>query len=124
MLRTELFRTEFCNLSRTFQRLTRQYCIKMSDYFKVCKIKGKGFGGIATKDIPKGTLILQEKAQIFDYGGPFKSESDNAQWIKSIISSFNQMSEDNQKEFLTLHNDMFQDLSQSQIWTQHLHLYR
>ena len=95
----------------------------MSDYFKLTKIDDKGFGCIATKDIPEGTLILREKAQIFDNGGD-PTGPDVAGWIKSVMTSFNQMNEDNQKEFLTLHNDSFQDLSQSQKNTQDLDLYR
>ena len=95
----------------------------MSDYFKLTKIDDKGFGCIATKDIPEGTLILREKAQIFDNGGD-PTGPDVAGWIKSVMTSFNQMNEDNQKEFLTLHNDMFQDLSQNQRSTRQLNFYK
>ena len=72
---------------------------------------------------------MREKPQIFDNGiNPLRSELDGARWIKSILKSFNQMSEENQKEFLTLHNDFsdlsFQDLSQDGSRTCELHYYR
>ena len=37
---------------------------KMANLYKVIDIQGKGFGCVATQDIPKGTLILAEKPQI------------------------------------------------------------
>ena len=36
----------------------------MANLYKVIDIQGKGFGCVATQDIPKGTLILAEKPQI------------------------------------------------------------
>ena len=80
----------------------------MSDLYKIEKIDGKGFGWIAQKDIKRGTLLLNEKAQIIDNGGDNNWKVD-PKWIKSVMTSFNQMSEANQKEYLSLHNNSFQD---------------
>ena len=72
----------------------------MSEFYQVVKIEGKGFGCVATKDIKRGTLILREKAQI-----SFKrSEFGTPAWVKSVVTSFKQMSKNNQDEFMKLHN--------------------
>ena len=84
--------------------------MSLSDLYKIEKIEGKGVGWIAQKDIKRGTLLLNEKPQIRDNGG--YSWGGNPEWIKSLMKSFNQLSEANQKEFLTLHNNnLVQDLS-------------
>ena len=90
--------------------------MSLSDLYKIEKIDGKGVGWIAQKDIERGTLLLNEKPQICDNGGdPWKG---NPEWINSVMKSFNQLSDANQKEFLTLHNDLFQDLSHDSKWSQ------
>ena len=53
----------------------------MSDFYEVMQIEGKGLGCVATKDIKRGTLILREKAQIFDNG----EEQGTPGWIKSVL---------------------------------------
>ena len=40
----------------------------MSDLYELKSIDGKGFGAIAKQNIKRGTLILEEKPQIFDDG--------------------------------------------------------
>ena len=86
--------------------------------YKIEKIDGKGVGWIAQKDIERGTLLLNGKPQIRDNGGdPFKDGNWDPQWIKNVMNSFHQMSEANQKEFLTLHNDLVQDLSHDLKWS-------
>ena len=80
-----------------------------SEFYQVVKIEGKGFGCVATKDIKRGTLILREKAQIFDKE---TAEKLTPNGIKSVVKSFKQMSKNNQDEFLKLHNKFLdQDLS-------------
>ena len=76
----------------------------MSEFYKVVKIDGKGFGCVATKDIKRGTLILREKAQMIYKNSEFVT-SDS---IKSMVTSFEQMSKNNQEEFLKLHNLFFE----------------
>ena len=90
--------------------------MSLSDLYKIEKIDGKGVGWIAQKDIEKGTLLLNEKPQICDNGGD--PLGGNPEWIKSVMNSFHQMSEANQKEFLTLHNDLVQDSSHDLKWSQ------
>ena len=52
----------------------KRACIKMSEFYQVVKIDGKGFGCVATKDIKRGTLILKEKGQVFDNGSKSVTE--------------------------------------------------
>jgi len=93
--------------------------MSLSDLYKIEKIDGKGVGWIAQKDIEKGTLLLNEKPQICVNGGDsFKDGNWDPQWIKSVMNSFHQMSVANQKEFLTLHNDLVQDVSHDLKWSQ------
>ena len=40
----------------------------MSDLYELKSINGKGLGAIAKQNIKRGTLILEEKPQIFDDG--------------------------------------------------------
>ena len=40
----------------------------MSDLYELKSIDGKGLGAIAKQNIKRGTLILEEKPQIFDDG--------------------------------------------------------
>ena len=67
----------------------------MEDLFKIDKIDGKGFGWIALQDIKGGTLIYEEKPQ-FTFCGD-RNPLD-------VMNSFYAMSENDQKEFLELHN--------------------
>ena len=88
----------------------------MSEFYQVVKIDGKGFGCVATKDIKRGTLILREKAPIVIKEA--KSECGTTGWVKSVVTSFKQMSKNNQEEFLKLHNCFLdQDLSSDQKHT-------
>ena len=71
----------------------------MNKFYQVVQIPGKDLGCVALKDIKKGTLILQEKPQCFaNASGP--SEFD----VKSLLFSFDQMSNSDKEEFLKLHN--------------------
>ena len=40
----------------------------MSDLYELKSIDGKGLGAIAKQNLKRGTLILEEKPQIFDDG--------------------------------------------------------
>ena len=72
----------------------------MSEYYQLVEMDGKGFGYVASKDIKRGTLILREKAQMI-----YKTSKNwTSDLIKSMVTSFKQMSKSNQEEFLKLHN--------------------
>ena len=68
----------------------------MEGLFKIDKIDGKGYGWIALRDIKAGTLIYKEKKQ-------FVVDSDQLS-ILDMMMSFYAMTENDQKEFLELHN--------------------
>ena len=68
----------------------------MEDLFRIDKIDGKGYGWIALRDIKAGTLIYKEKKQ-------FVVDSDQLS-ILDMMMSFYAMTENDQKEFLELHN--------------------
>ena len=68
----------------------------MANLYKVIEIQGKGFGCVATQDIPKGTLILAEKPQIV------LALSGNLR--KNVCSGFFAMSKEDQQEYLKLAN--------------------
>ena len=57
-------------------------------------------GCIANKNIKRGTLISQEKPQCTAFG----SQTWDSEWIKSVVSSFNEMSNSDQENYLKLHN--------------------
>ena len=68
-------------------------------YQEVVAIEGKGLGCVATRDIKKNTLILQEIPQIFlkhDIKEEFGS------WVTKLMYQFNRMSKKDQKDFLKL----------------------
>ena len=68
-------------------------------YHEVVAIEGKGLGCVATRDIKKNTLILQEIPQIFlkhDIKEEFES------WVTKLMYQFNRMSKKDQKDFLKL----------------------
>ena len=77
-----------------------------SDLIKVVDIPGKGVGVIALKDIPKRTLIFKESPQfvVQDTWDEFGKVHGHVV-IPKLISSFNQMNEANQKEYLNLRSD-------------------
>ena len=77
-----------------------------SDFIKVVDIPGKGVGVIAIKDIPKRTLIFKESPQfvVQDTWDEFGKVHGHIV-IPKLISSFNQMNEDDQKEYLNLRSD-------------------
>ena len=72
----------------------------MSDLYQVVTIAGKDLGCIANKNIKRGTLISQEKPQCTAFG----SQTWDSEWIKSVVSSFNEMSTSDQEKYLKLHN--------------------
>ena len=80
----------------------------MSFVYKVAKIEGKGLGCVATEDIKKGSLILNENPQIYENT---EEKSWSSKWIKSLLKSFNKMSKNDQLEYMTLSNKYinFQD---------------
>ena len=75
----------------------------MSDFYEIVEIEGKGFGCVATQDIPKGTLILAEKPQIvLDQEIGIQAIFGNLR--KNVCSSFFAMSREDQQEYLKLAN--------------------
>ena len=72
-----------------------------SDLFKIEEIPGMGLGVIALKDIPKRTLILKESPQ-FVVHDMWDSFGNVNAFDPKLMSSFNQMVKDDQKEFLNL----------------------
>ena len=72
---------------------------KMNTLFKVQEMEGKQFGCVATKDIKKGTIILQEKPQcIANWSGSRLKKFEN------VIEAFNKMSKSDQDDYLKLYN--------------------
>ena len=72
---------------------------KMNTIFKVEEVKGKHFGCVATEDIQKGTIILQEKPQcIASWSGSRLKKFEN------VIEAFNKMSKSDQDDYLKLYN--------------------
>ena len=69
----------------------------MANLYKVIEIQGKGFGCVATQDIPKGTLILAEKPQIV-------LDRIFGNLRKNVCSGFFAMSKEDQQEYLKLAN--------------------
>ena len=69
----------------------------MANLYKVIEIQGKGFGCVATQDIPKGTLILAEKPQIV-------LDQIFGNLRKNVCSGFFAMSKEDQQEYLKLAN--------------------
>ena len=95
--------------------------IEMAEIYKVVDIEGKGLGCVASTDIKRGSLILNENPQIQSSGinhgvynnyyrvpGEILNEARQnghlAEWIKSLLKSFNQMNRADQLEFMTLCN--------------------
>ena len=72
---------------------------KMNTIFKGEEVKGKHFGCVATEDIQKGTIILQEKPQcIANWSGSRLKKFEN------VIEAFNKMSKSDQDDYLKLYN--------------------
>ena len=71
-----------------------------SDMYEIESIEGKGLGCIATKDIKRGSLILNEKPQIPDVG------DEN---VLALLECYEKMSLADQVEYMTLH-DKFEDI--------------
>ena len=71
----------------------------MEGLFKIVKIDGKGLGWIALHEIKASTLIYKEKPQFVT-----PSDSDSSVSASDLMMSFYAMTENDQKEFLELHN--------------------
>ena len=71
----------------------------MEGLFKIDKIDGKGLGWIALREIKASTLIYKEKPQFVT-----PSDSDSSVSASDLMMSFYAMTENDQKEFLELHN--------------------
>ena len=78
----------------------------MEGLYKVGNVIGKGLGWIALQDIKAGTLIYKEKPQ-FVYQ---KETPINDQGALELMKSYYAMTENDQKEFLELHN-LYLDLN-------------
>ena len=74
----------------------------MANLYKVIEIQGKGFGCVATQDIPKGTLILAEKPQIVLQEIGIQAIFGNLR--KNVCSGFFAMSKEDQQEYFKLSN--------------------
>ena len=79
----------------------------MSFVYKVTEIEGKGLGCVATEDIRKGSLILNENPQICENT---EEKSWSSKWIKSLLKSFRKMSKANQIEYMTLGNKSSEEI--------------
>ena len=96
--------------------------IKKEHFWKLFTcIKGKGIGYVALKNIKIGTLILDEKPQIFTEGIPPESK-----FFKSLSESFKKLQLDDQEKYLKLYNrfektDLLKEISNIQTsgggWT-------
>ena len=81
----------------------------MSNMFKVIEVEGKGLRCIATTEIEKGSVILNENPQI----PANKAEAEqmgSSKWIKSLLKSFRKMSKANQIEYMTLGNKSSEEI--------------
>ena len=79
----------------------------MAAIYKVVYIEGKGLGCVASTDIKRGSLILNENHQIKSFGETLneaRQKGQLAEWIKRLLKSFNQMNKADQLEFMTLCN--------------------
>ena len=77
----------------------------MANPYKVIEIQGKGFGCVATQDIPKGTLILAEKPQIvLDREIGIQAIFGNLDLRENVCSAFFAMRKEDQQEYLKLAN--------------------
>ena len=75
----------------------------MENIYKVVKIPDKGFGCTASQDIKIGTLILIDHAKCVAQQ-ELKTEGLFFEYFESQIESFLTMSQNDQEEFLRLHN--------------------
>jgi len=75
----------------------------MSEFYKVEKIDGKGFGCISLKKLKPGTLILTGRPDVIAKGVDRFSAPSKAV-IESLMFSFKNLSKDDQQEYLSLHN--------------------
>jgi len=80
----------------------------MTNLYRLTPIEGKGFGIVASTFIKKGTVILEEEAQM-----PYLDDEPDLQairaeawmnWIKNIMALYNKMTKSDQKEYLELYN--------------------
>ena len=79
----------------------------MAEIYRVIEIEGKGLRCVASTDIKRGSLILNENPQIKSVGETLKEarqKGQMAEWIKRLLKSFNQMNKADQLEFMTLCN--------------------
>ena len=79
----------------------------MAAIYKVVDVEGKGLGCVASTDIKRGSLILNENPQIKSVGETLKEarqKGQMAEWIQRLLKSFNQMNKADQLEFMTLCN--------------------
>ena len=80
----------------------------MTNLYRLTPIEGKGFGIVASTFIKKGTVVLEEEAQM-----PYLDNEPDLQairaetwmnWIKNIMALYNKMTKSDQKEYLELYN--------------------
>ena len=85
----------------------------MTNLYRLIPIEGKGFGIVASTFIKKGTVILEEKAQM-----PFLDDGPDLQairaeswmnWIKKILALYSKMKKSDQEEYLELYNQFEND---------------
>ena len=80
----------------------------MAAIYKVVDIEGKGMGCVASTDIKRGSLILNENPQIksseFHSQREARQKGQLVEFIKTLLKSFNQMNKKDQLEFMALSN--------------------
>jgi len=92
----------------------------MTDMYRIMPIEGKGIGVVATKFIKRGTVIIKEKPQMQHVKRPHENRAvklndiqvhndEEEDYIKAVLSSFDQMSELDKKEYLELHSQLGND---------------
>ena len=80
----------------------------MAEIYRLIDFEGKGLGCVATTDIKRGSLILNENPQIksleFHSLNEARQKGQLVEFIKSLLKSFNQMNKKDQLEFMALNN--------------------
>jgi len=86
--------------------------LKISEFYKVVEIEGKGMGCIATKKIKPGTIILTQKRDVYAKG---LQDMNPTLFFKSLMASFNDLTPTDQEEYMKLNNRFEEKMLSVQI---------
>ena len=78
--------------------------------YKVIDVEGKGLRCIATTEIEKGCLILNENPQIPANAEAEYEQMGSSKWIKCLLKSFKKISNANQIAYKTLKNKSSEEI--------------